>query len=95
VGFCLHGNEPFDAINVCSLLSRRRPVSSCVNLLHDKTWPVLFIPFTTKTTYQPTQPISDYSRTVGVNVVGFVVNQMCRAPAILRETLIWQVVPEF
>ena len=87
VGCCVQGNEPFNAINMCSLLSRRRPLSSCGNLLHGRTWPVLFIPFTTKTTYQPTQPASDCSRTVGVIVVGFVVYQMRRAPAILRETL--------
>jgi hypothetical protein len=87
VGCCLHGNEPFDSINVCSLLSRRRSVSSCGNQLHGRTWPVLFIPFTTKTSYQPTQSTSDYSHSVGVIVVGFVVYQMRRAPAILRETL--------
>lgn len=87
VGCCGYGNEPFDAIKVCSLLPRRRPVSSCWTVLHGRTWPALFIPYTTKTTYQPTQPTSDYRRTVGVIVVGIVVYQMRRAPAIPRETL--------
>jgi hypothetical protein len=87
VGCCGHGNEPFDAVKVCSFLPRRKPVSSCGTLPHGRTWPVLFIPFTTKTTYQPTQPTSDYSCNVGVIVVGFVVYQMRRAPAIRCGTL--------